>query len=85
MNEKRQSKDSYMKGNLMRRKILSLCYELGWTCGNNVDFLKLNQWLIKYSYLHKPLNYYTPDELPKLITQFQDTVAKIIIKKTSKK
>ncbi len=78
---KRQSKADYMAGNLQRRKILSLCHELGWTYPTHggklvVNFQSLEKWMIKYSYLHKPLNYYTPRELPLLVTQFENLAAK---------
>ncbi len=64
-------------GNRMRRRILSLCYTLGWTVmntqtgKNNVDWEHLEQWMLKYSYLHKSLHDYTNAELPKLVTQFE--------------
>lgn len=85
---KRQSKESYMRGNLMRRKILSISRELGWTymsTGNVelVDIMELDRWMLRYGYLHKGLNYYTPEELPKLVTQFEEMAAKMMIKKST--
>ncbi len=78
---KRQSKADFDRGQTQRRKILSLCHELGWTYPTHggrvtVNFVALDGWMNKYSYLHKPLNYYTPAELPKLVTQFENMAAK---------
>jgi hypothetical protein len=59
------------KANIMRRKVLSICHEMKWTVNGKVDFLRLNEYLNKYGYLHKLLNLYTEQELPTLITQFE--------------
>lgn len=59
--------------NKMRRKILSICREMGpqwYRSGYNWEHI--NKWLFKYGYLHKGLNEYTKEELPKLITQFEN-------------
>jgi hypothetical protein len=85
MEHKRQSRADFMKGDTQRKKVLSLCHELGWTYLSTggrmvVDFHRLRAWMDKYSYLHKPLNYYTPEELPMLITQFEEMVSKEIAK-----
>ena len=58
-----------------RKKIFSLAHQAGWTKGNRPDYERINGWMLKYSYLHKDLNAYTLDELPKLITQFEKMVA----------
>ena len=65
--------------NRMRRRILSLCYSIGWTTFNRVkgkhepDWKRLEAWLTKYGYLHKArLNDYTYNELTKLVTQFEN-------------
>lgn len=56
----------------MRRKILSICHELNWQDTNGkVDWVRLNNFLLKYGYLSKTLNKYTEAELPKLVTQFE--------------
>lgn len=57
----------------MRKKILSMCHELGWeiTPGGKIDWYRLNGWLLKYGYLKKELNSYTYEELPALVTQFE--------------
>lgn len=63
----------------MRRKIFSLCHEFGWEClpeSRKVDVQRLNNWMLKFGYLHKPLNSYTLQELPKLVTQFENMVNK---------
>lgn len=59
--------------NRMRRKILSICHEMGWeTDSGKIDWPRLNAWLLKYGYLHKGLNDYTAKELPRLVTQFEN-------------
>lgn len=67
--------------NRMRRRILSLCYTLGWTILDRqkgkhiVDFARLDGWLSKYGFLHKTrLNDYTYKELTTLVTQFENFV-----------
>lgn len=81
---KGQSKASFMEGNNMRRKIFSLCHELGWTKSDKgkqvVDQKRLNAFLEKRGYLHKPLNFYTPKELPTLVTQFENMLTKQLVK-----
>lgn len=73
-------KNNFEKGDKMRKRILSLCYEYGWTYYSNAkkrnvaDYNKLNKWMLKSSYLHKPLNQYAYAELPKLVTQFENVV-----------
>jgi hypothetical protein len=64
----------------MRRKIMSICHEIGWTTAEGkVDYRRLNGWLLKYGYLHKNLNTYTAKELPQLVTQFEN-LAKSVLK-----
>ena len=59
--------------NKQRRKIFAICHEMRWTyTEGKVDKKRLNEWMLKYSYLHKPLNKYELLELPKLITQFEE-------------
>ncbi|MCK6649816.1 MAG: hypothetical protein L6Q66_09180 [Bacteroidia bacterium] len=64
--------ENHDKSNRMRRKILSICHEMKWTLpGSKLDWNKINNWLLKYGYLHKPLNDYTAKELPSLVSQFE--------------
>jgi len=68
---------SMVRMDRMRKRILSICYTLGWTTidpeknRHVVDQERLGTWLYKYSYLHKELNDYTYLELPTLVTQFE--------------
>ncbi|MBL7902917.1 MAG: hypothetical protein JNK73_13050 [Bacteroidia bacterium] len=57
--------------NKMRRKVLSVFHEMNWKNGSGLDWNRINNWMDKFSYLHKPLNNYTKEELPKLITQVE--------------
>jgi len=62
--------------NKMRRKIISMAYQIGWTertpNGDKADMLRINGWCHKFGYLHKPLNDYALPELPRLVTQFEN-------------
>ena len=70
----------FKKGDKMRKRLLSMCYQLGSPWSNYDGMLDkmminkshLNNWMLKSSYLHKSLNDYTYAELPKLITQFEN-------------
>ena len=72
------------KGQQMRRRILSLCHTIGWNLYDTdqqrhiVDWGRLNGWLKKYGYLHKDLNEYTYQELPQLVTQFENLASSIL-------
>lgn len=60
--------------------IFSLCHQIGWETYSEkkmklvVDMAALGSWLYKYGYLHKPLRDYNYEELPKLVTQFNNMV-----------
>lgn len=57
----------------MRKKIFSICHDLQWELPDGkVDQEKLNNWLMKYGFKHKPLNDYSEKELPTLVTQFEN-------------
>lgn len=60
--------------NKQRRKILSICHELGWEDGRGkIDWVRLNAYLLKYGYKHyEQLNDYSLAELPTLVTQFEN-------------
>ena len=72
------------KGQQMRRRILSLCYTMGWSVWNetrqkhDVDWKRLNGWMLDYSYAHKPLNEYSYGELQRLICQFEKMAAAVL-------
>lgn len=58
----------------MRRKIISMAHELGWKIPGTkkIDMDAINEWCKKYGFGKKELNEYTEQELPKLVTQFQN-------------
>lgn len=75
----KQDKEALLKrSNMMRRRIFSMCYTLGWVKYDEaekrdvVDKDRLDGWLIKYGYLHKDLQQYEYRELPRLVTQFEN-------------
>lgn len=75
----------YEAARRMKRRIYSLCYSLGWTVPDPqtgrlvVDNARLDGWMLKYGYLHKPLRQYKPAELPKLLTQFERFVKSTLL------
>lgn len=52
-----------------RKKIISSCREMGWNKGGYADMRRIYDWVEKYGYLNKPLNEYTLQEIPRLVTQ----------------
>jgi hypothetical protein len=58
----------------MRNKILSMAHEMGWRLKGTVkvDMDHVNNWCLQKSYLHKRLDAYTHQELPKLVSQFEE-------------
>lgn len=58
----------------MRRKIISMAHELGWKIPGTkkINMEAINTWCKTYGYGKKELNEYTEQELPKLVTQFQN-------------
>ncbi len=63
--------------NRMRRKIIARAHEMRWEVpGGAADMARINRWCVGKSYLHKPLNDYTLEELPDLVSQFDKVWAK---------
>ncbi len=62
------------KADKMRKKILAQCHTIRWYIKgtSNIDYESLDKWMVKFSYLHKPLNEYSYKELPKLVSQFKN-------------
>ena len=77
----------------MARKIIAMSREINWVTRKNVvtakgievksDYTALDNWMTKYSYLKKVLREYTYEELPKLVTQFENGPYKAYISKNS--
>lgn len=60
------------RANVMRRKAFAIAHELGWEDDQGkVDREHFDAWLLKYGYLHKGINEYSHNELPKLLTQME--------------
>jgi len=66
----------------MRGKILYYAHEMGWRKRSNnkwvADGAAVDEWMLKYSYLHKKLDAYLYNELPALVTQFEIFYKKFI-------
>lgn len=75
-----------MSSDKMRKKIISMAHDMGWqyvhpTYGKLcADMKAINQWCIKYGYLHKPLDKYAYEELPTLVSQFETLYAQRMTK-----
>lgn len=59
------------KKELLQRKFFYYCHELGWKKNGKLDYVRINNWLLKYSYLKKPLKQYEESELSKLLQQVE--------------
>lgn len=56
----------------MRKKIISCFHQINYRLpGGKIDMERVNEWIQKYGYLHKPLNHYTYPELPRLVSQVE--------------
>lgn len=65
----------------MRKKILSICHEMNWKQQQKLDYIRINEFCMKSGYLHKKLNAYTKEELPKLVTQFEQLLKSFYAKR----
>lgn len=60
----------------MRRKVIAILAARGTiTPQGKPDMVRVLVWVMKYGYLHKPLNAYTYAELPQLVTQAERIAA----------
>ena len=68
--------DAYkaMKADRMRKKILHLCHLMQWyeKGTTKLDFKRIDAFCIERGWKHKPFNAYTYEELPTLVTQFEE-------------
>lgn len=69
---KTQDKETQQKER-MQRKIISLAHDMGWHLPGTqkINMQRINDWCTKYGHAKKPLNDYTLQELPTLVTQFK--------------
>jgi hypothetical protein len=70
-----------IQANLMRRKIIALFRKIEWQQDGKADMERIYAWTLKYGYLNKPLNEYTYDELPQLVTQVETIYTKYLLAK----
>lgn len=66
-----KKKRNYESENRQRRKILAICYELGWTVDGRLDFERIDNFCEKRGPFKKKLNEHSGSELPKLVSQFE--------------
>ena len=72
--------DRSERANQMRRRILSVCHQLRWEKPGTteVDMARVNAFCRTRGYLKKELNEYTYQELPKLVSQFDQLLVKFL-------
>lgn len=68
------------KAEKMRRKLISQAHEMGWKIegSTQINMKRVHTWCKKYGYLHKRLDDYTYEELPKLLSQFDEVYKQFI-------
>lgn len=72
LDKMQKGKSGDQRKEIMRRKILSCFHEMNYRLpGGKLDMARVQQWLLKYGYLHKDLNAYEYTELPRLVTQVE--------------
>lgn len=65
--------------NQQRRRILAVAHQLRWeVAGGAVDMARVDKFCTEHGYLHKSLNDYTHEQLPKLINQFDQVLRKFL-------
>jgi hypothetical protein len=63
-------------GQRQRRKIIAILADRGCTTADGKpDMPHIHAWVLRYGYLHKHLNAYSLQELPRLVTQAEAIVA----------
>lgn len=62
----------------LKRTFFAICHKLEWHDENNkLDYPRINNWLLKYGHLKKPLDQYRQKELVKLIAQMDRLLEKM--------
>lgn len=60
------------KSDTMRKKIIHFAHLMEWKLPDGrADMKRINEWCIKSGQFHKPLNSHTFEELPRLVSQFE--------------
>lgn len=89
------SRDTNVSSKLMK-KLFALAFEMGWCPYENRvmdggeikkvrNYTRLQEWVLKYGYLKKPLREYTYKELPKLVSIFELKIYNPYIESLSEK
>ena len=69
ISERSQEDWTVRPGQYQRRKIIALLCKIGFIKNGRADMARIYTWVYKYGYLHKSLNEYTQNELPRLVSQ----------------
>lgn len=59
------------KGDKSRKLMIHYAHLMGWGINGKADIKRLDGWCKQFGYLHKGLNEYSADELPRLVYQFE--------------
>lgn len=57
---------------LMRKKVIGCCRQMGWEKAGKADMNRINAWVEKYGHAKKDLMKYDAKELSKLVTQAEN-------------
>ena len=58
-------------GDKMRKQIIAMAREIGWSKDDKADMPRINDWCVQFGLYHKPLNAHNEDELRHLVTQYK--------------
>ncbi|MRG45513.1 hypothetical protein GFS24_10330 [Chitinophaga sp. SYP-B3965] len=63
--------NNFCKGDKSRKLIIHYAHLMGWETDGKADIKRINGWCTQFGYLHKGLNEYSAEELPRLVYQFE--------------
>lgn len=64
------STDTFQDADRKRKRILYYAYQMNWTKNKELDYARIDNWCVKYGYLHKALMKHSNKELVQLVQQF---------------
>jgi len=74
---RKQQNDDAAVADRMRKKLIATLCQIDYTIDGKPDMLRINLWVQQYGHVKgKRLNDYTRQELPKLLTQAEQMLAK---------
>lgn len=74
----RNQEVTFDKNNQMRRKVIAILCQCGYTKDNRADMERINKWCITHGHAHCQLNEYDAYGLTKLVNQAEEMLRKHI-------